>query len=392
MSIYLDNSATTPVRQEVIEAMLPYLKEHWGNASSIHAAGRTAKKAIDSAREQVASLLNCQPEEVHFSACGTVSNNLALLGRARFLEANGRGKHLITSQIEHPSVSGPAKYLESQGWRVTYLPVTREGFVEVDQLKAAISPDTSIISIIWANNEIGTVEPVQALSEIAADKEIFFHTDAVQVPGKLPIDLKSVKVSALSLSGHKFYAPKGIGILFLRKGENLMPIEFGGGQERGMLPGTEAVANIVAIGKAAQLAKEELAVNQSKLLALQTGLIERLASVPDLQITGSHDPKRRLPGHVSFVIPEVEGETIVLKCDLQGLCLSSGSACHQGVIEPSLVLKAIGLSHSQAMGSVRVSFGKFNTSEDGQVLSEKLSNILLSLRKGNKAAAGLSKS
>lgn len=392
MSIYLDNSATTPVRQEVIEAMLPYLKEHWGNASSIHAAGRTAKKAIDSAREQVARLLNCQPEEVHFSPCGTASNNLALLGRARFLEANGRGKHLITSQIEHPSVSGPAKHLESQGWKVTYLPVTREGFVQVDELKAAITPDTSMISIIWANNEIGTVEPVQAIGEIAAQKEIFFHTDAVQVPGKLPIDLQSVKAAALSLSGHKFYAPKGIGILFLRKGENLMPIEFGGGQERGMLPGTEAVANIVAIGKAAQLANEELAINQANLQALQTELVNHLAAISDLKITGSNDNKRRLPGHVSFVVPGVEGETIVLKCDLQGLCLSSGSACHQGVIEPSHVLKAIGLSHSQAMGSVRVSFGKFNTGEDAKILGEKLGDILASLRKGNQATAGLAKS
>lgn len=379
MPIYLDNSATTPVRPEVIEAMLPYLKEHWGNASSLHAAGEAAKKAVNLAREQVAQLINCQPEEVYFSACGTNGNNLSLIGRARFAEANGQGRHLITSQVEHPSVSGPAKYLESQGWKVTYLPVNQEGLVRLDELKAAIGPETSMISIIWANNEIGTVEPIEAIAEIAIGKEIFFHTDAVQVPGKLPIDLKAAPVSALSLSGHKFYAPKGVGVLFLRKGANLMPIEFGGGQERGLLPGTEAVANIVAIGKAAELAHTELAANQARLLELQTSCLDQLSAVPKLKITGPIDVRHRLPGHVSFVVPGVEGEAVVLRCDLHGICISSGSACHQGIIEPSQVLKAIGLSHNQAMGSVRISFGRYNSSDDCYLASKKLVGIIGSL-------------
>lgn len=387
MSIYLDNSATTAVRQEVIEAMLPYLGQHWGNASSIHAAGRTAKKAVDTAREQVASLLNCHPEEVHFSACGTNSNNLALIGRARFLEANGKGKHLVTSQIEHPSVFGPAKYLESLGWTVTYLPVNREGFIDLDQFRAALRPETSLISIIWANNEIGTVQPVQHLAESAQEREIYFHTDAVQIPGKLQIDLKTVPASALALSGHKFYAPKGVGVLFLRKGQNVMPIEFGGGQEKGLLPGTEAVANIVAIGKAAELARAELDTNQSKLRQLQNSLYQELSKLPGFKLTGSQDFTRRLPGHVSFVIPGLEGEAIVLRSDLQGLCLSSGSACHQGVIEPSHILKAIGLSQKEAIGSIRVSFGRFNSAEDCKLAGAKLAGIIAAMKREPQTAS-----
>ena len=428
MVSYLDNSATTQVRQEVIESMLPFFGEQWGNASSLHAVGRAAKKALDNARDQVAQLLNCNPEEILFSAGGTNSNNVALLGRARFLEANNCPRHLITCQIEHPSVLGPAKYLESCGWRVTYLPVDCQGFVDPEKLRSAITPETSMVSIIWASNEIGSVQPIQELANIAWEREIYFHTDAVQVAGKLPIDLAKVPVSALSLSGHKFYAPKGVGVLFIRSGTNIMPIAFGGGQEKGLFAGTEAIANIVGVGKAAQLAKAELSATQDKLIAMQQILMEKLLQSAHVKITGAIDLKRRLPGHVSFVIngaaasgskqqkdseqpaarslsseqriateqsaesgcsaerakyeraerlkSTVFKDSLVLRCDLQGMCVSSGSACHKGTIEPSNVLKAIGLSDDESRGSLRISFGKYNSIEESKITAEKLAFIM----------------
>lgn len=377
--IYLDNSATTRVRDEVVEEMLPYFSEHWGNPSSIHSLGRKAKEAVGQARERVAGLLNCDVDEIYFSSCGTLSNNVALLGRARFCEANGLGRHLITTKIEHPSVMGPCQFLESQGWTVTYLPVNREGFVSHTDVQKHIGPETSMISIMWANNEIGTVQDISALAHLAQEAGIFCHTDAVQAPSKLSIDLQRVPISALSLSGHKFNAPKGIGILFVRKLQNLMPIIFGGGQEIGLLPGTEGLANIVAIGKAAELAKSELDQNIKKLTQLSGIFKQHLSQVDGLIFTGSSLLTHRLPGHVSFVLPGVEGEAIVMRADLKGICISSGSACHQGIIEPSAVLKAIGLSNEQAMGSIRISAGTFNTVEECEQFATTLTKILIDL-------------
>jgi len=387
MTIYLDNSATTQVRDEVIEAMLPYLKEQWGNPSSIHHAGRKALEAIKTAREQVSKLLRCEPSEVYFSSCGTMSNNAAILGRARFAEANQLGCHLITSQIEHPSVLGPAQYLESQGWAVTYLAVDRRGLIKPQDLERALRPETSIVSIMWANNEIGTVQPIEELARIVSDKDIFFHTDAVQVAGKMPLDLSAIKVSALSLSGHKFYAPKGIGILFLRGGQNVMPIVFGGGQEMGILPGTEGVANIVAIGKAADLADSELSLNSEHLRRMQKIIFEELRSISDLKISGSPEAQERLPGHCSFYLPGTEGEALVMRADIKGICISSGSACHKGIIEASQVMRAIGLSNQEAMGSIRVSAGRFNSEEQCRQSASELANIL---RRAPKSARALS--
>jgi cysteine desulfurase len=377
--IYLDNSATTRVREEVIEEMLPYLSTYWGNPSSIHSLGIKSKEAIQQAREEVALLLNCPNDEIFFSSCGTASNNAALLGRARFGAANGHGRHLITTQIEHPSVMGPCQYLQSRGWDVTYLPVDREGFISLPELEAAIKPQTSMITVMWANNEIGTVQNIAEIAAIAAQREIFFHTDAVQVPGKLPLDMTAVPVSSLALSGHKFYAPKGIGILYLRKLQNIMPTIFGGGQEMGILPGTEGVANIVAIGKAAQLARVELESARVKLTQMAEIIFQSLSNCNDLAVTGPKSLERRLPGHASFNLPAVEGEAIVLRADMKGICISSGSACHQGIIEPSQVLKAIGLSNNQAMGSVRVSCGRFNTEEECRSAAQALANILENL-------------
>lgn len=386
--IYLDNSATTKVRQEVVEAMLPYLADHWGNPSSIHKLGRNSHMAVVTARKQVAKLLNCDPEEIYFAPCGTYANNVAVLGRARFVEANGMGKHLITSQIEHSAVLGPAKYLESQGWKVTVLPVDKEGFVKTADLKSAINKETSIISIMWANNEIGTIEPIEELAELAQDAGIYFHTDAIQVAGRMPIDLQTVPVSALSISGHKFYAPKGIGALFVRKGSNVMPLVFGGGQERGIFPGTEGLANIVAIGKAAALSLIEVEQNCSSLRLLSQLILDRLTKIEGLKLTGPSDPNKRLPGHISVVVPGVEGETLVMRSDFKGVCISSGSACHHGITEPSHVLKAIGLSAKEAMGSVRISAGRFNTKEECERAADLLMEVIQHCMKSATACAG----
>lgn len=379
--IYLDNSATTRVRPEVLAAMLPYLQESFGNPSSIHAPGRTAREALDLAREQVAALLNCQANEVYFSGCATMANNVALLGRARFVEANGLPRHLIVSNIEHPAVLGPAQYLESQGWRVTYLAVDKEGLIAPERLAAALADDTSMVSIMWANNEIGAVQPLAELSELVAahgrklGRDIFMHTDAVQVPGKLPIDLSAIPVSALSLSGHKFGAPKGIGILFLRRLVNVMPIIFGGGQEMGLFAGTEALPNIVAVGEAAALAKAEQEELYSRLRSYQARLFEKLLAIPSVSVTGPKDIEKRLPGHVSIAVSKAEGEALVLKSDLRGVCLSSGSACHRGIIEPSHVLKAIGLSEDNALGALRITFGADNTEADFEQAAATLFEI-----------------
>jgi len=385
MPIYLDNSATTPVRQEVVDAMIPCLRDNWGNPSSIHSFGRKAKDAINHARKQVAGLLNCDVEEVYFSPCGTLSNNVAMIGRARFAEANGMGRHLIATSIEHPSILGPAKHLEANGWNVTYLPVDAEGSVSPAELEAAITEETSIISIMWANNEIGTVQPIEQLAQIAAKRRIFFHTDAVQVPGKLPIDMDKVPASSLSLSGHKFYAPKGIGILYVRKLNNVMPVVYGGGQEMGLMPGTESVASIVAIGEAAELAHRHLISTQEQLFAMQKAIIDKVCTVDGVRLTGALDLHKRLPGHVSVAFPGVEGEALVMRADLRGVCVSSGSACHHGIFEPSQVLKAIGLSDREARGSMRISAGSFNTLEE----CNKAADILVEVFRALAASADL---
>ena len=380
-TIYLDNSATTPVRPEVIEAMMPFLLDKWGNPSSVHYYGRDARRFIDEARRAVATLLNCEEDEVYFTPCATYSNNVSILGRARFCEANGRGRHLITTHIEHPSCLGPAKHLESMGWEVTYLPVNREGVVDPAELKRQIKKETSIISMMWANNEVGSVQPVQECAKIARDADVFFHTDAVQVPGKIAIDLKTLQADTLSLSAHKFFGPKGIGALFVRRGSNLMPIAFGGGQEKGIFPGTESVANIVGIGKAALLAHAEQESTAQYLRKLQQILKDKLATVPGVKFTGPIDLENRLPGHMSIVITDVEGESVVLQSDLRGLCVSSASACHKGIVSPLHVVCVLGYGDTDALGSVRITAGKLNTEQDCIEAAEILAKIINSLRK-----------
>lgn len=378
-SIYLDNSATTPIRKEVREAMLPYLDEKWGNPSSVHYYGRQARQAVDESRQHLAALLGCEEDEIHFTPCATYSNNVALLGRARFVEANGRAKSLITTQIEHPSCLGPAKHLESRDWNVSFLPVDKEGVLVDESFKQSMQGRPSIVSVMWANNEVGSLQEINALACMAKEGGSFFHTDAVQAPGKLHINLKEVPVDTLALSGHKFYGPKGIGVLFVRRGVNLMPIAFGGGQEKGLFPGTESLPNIVGLGAAAKYALLEFEQNRDSLRRMQKILKEKLLGVGVVKVTGPSDLLRRLPGHFSFVVPGVEGESIVLQADLRGLCVSSASACHKGIVQPSHVVSALGYSESEAKGSVRISCGRFNSDEECERAAEILAKIIGSL-------------
>jgi len=399
-TIYLDNSATTRVRNEVLQAMEPFQTDCWGNASSRHGVGRKSRQAIDHARKQVASLIGATANEIFFTPCATYSNNVALLGHARYVEENGLGRHIITSGIEHSSVLGPVKYLQSRGWDVTTLNVDWQGFIDLDELLREIRPQTSMISIMWGNNEIGTLQPIEQIAAIAAEREIFFHTDAVQVAGKLPIDVLSTRVDTLSLSGHKFHAPKGIGVLYIRNGVQVLPLMFGGGQESGLFPGTENVANIVGLGKAAELADTELAAadlsavdavdlsedlqsddqrtshTRSRLTRIQELLIAKLSQHTNIRFTGARDLSRRVPGHISVTVDGAIGSDICDDAYEQGICISSVSACSSNGGHPSHVLKALGLSEKQALGSVRISAGWFNTEAECELAADILSGLV----------------
>ncbi len=375
-SIYLDNSATTKVREEVIAAMLPYLSEHCGNPSSIHGAGRRARQAVERARAQVAQLINAKPSEIYFSSGGTMSNNTAILGRADFVEQRNLGKHLITISIEHSSSLSPAKQLRQRGWEVTILGVNQDGIVDLKELTKSIRPDTSIISIMWANNEIGSLQPVEQIAEIARARNIHFHCDAVQAAGRIPIDVKKVQVDTLSLSGHKFYAPKGIGVLYVRDGVRVNPLLHGGGQERGLFPGTESVANIVGIGEAAYQISKELQVNASHLRDLQKLLAQRLTRYGSVRITGPRDLYNRLPGHLSIVITGARGAELVEEASTRDVFISSVSACSSGGGSPSHVLKAIGLDDDEALGALRISAGRFNTESDVRSAADTIAELI----------------
>lgn len=388
-SIYLDNSATTQVRPEVQEAMKPYLTDKWGNPSSVHFYGVDAHRALDEARRSVAFLMNCDEDEVYFTPCGTYSNNVALLGRARFVEANGKGKHLITTRIEHSSCMGPAKHLESMGWKVTYLPVDCNGVVNPAELKKAITDETSIVSIMWANNEVGSVQPLADLAAIAKESDLFFHTDAVQVPGKMPINVKELQVDSLSVSGHKFYAPKGIGALYIRRGSNVMPLIFGGGQERGLFPGTESVASAVGIGQAAKLAKLELETEIESMRKMGQILVDGLTKIEGVKLSGPQSFEHRIPGHVSVILPGLEGEAVVMQADLRGLSISSASACKKGITRPSHVVTALCFSDAEAIGSIRMSAGRFNTEDECKRAVELMEKIIQTLRKNSISPASL---
>ncbi|HEY9679766.1 MAG TPA: cysteine desulfurase family protein [Drouetiella sp.] len=387
MAVYLDNSATTRVRDEVIEAMQPYLCDKWGNPSSIHKMGRQARGAVETARQQIADLIHADPSEIYFTPCGTYSNNVTLLGRARYVEENNLGRHFITSCIEHSSGIGPAKHLASRGWKVTYLHVDKEGFVDLDELRETITPETSMISLMYANNEVGTVQPTTEIAAIAEKHGIYYHTDAVQAAGKMPIDVQKLPVQTMSLSGHKFHAPKGIGILYIRKGAPMLPIIFGGGQERGIFPGTENLGSIVAIGKAAEIAAQTFPETAEKLKKIQRMMIDRLTQVPEVKLTGAHDIEKRVPGHVSIIVQGTVGEQLVNDADFKGICISSVSACSSAGADPSHVLSCIGYPREEVTGSARITAGAFNTFEECEKAANTLADVFAKRAAKNKVAA-----
>ena len=375
--IYMDNAATTATRPEVLEKMLPYFTEHYGNPSSIHGVGRDARRAIENARRQVAEALGAQPREIYFTAGGSESDNWAIRCASKALAK--KGKHIITSQIEHHAVLHTCEYMEKQGYEVTYLPVDGEGRVSVEDVKKAIRPDTVLISIMAANNEIGTLQPIREIGQAAHEAGVLFHTDAVQAVGAIPIDVNEWNVDMLSLSGHKFHGPKGIGALYIRKGVKISNLIYGGAQERGLRAGTENLPGIVGLGAAIELAVKELPDYTQRMTHLRDKLIDGiLSSVPDVRLNGHRT--QRLPGNVNVSVRYVEGEALLMRLDLAGVEASSGSACTSGSLDPSHVLLAIGLPHEIAHGSLRLSLGTENTEADVAYVLEKLPGIVKDLR------------
>ena len=374
---YFDNAATTRVKEEVLEEMLPYLKEEFGNPSSMYTIGRGARRAVEEARTKVARLINCNPNEIYFTGCGSESDNTAIKGIAY---ANSyRGRHIITSKIEHPAVLHTCQVLERQGFDVTYLNVDSDGIVNLKNLRNSIRNDTILITIMFANNEIGTLEPISEIAKIAKMHNIIFHTDAVQACGNVPIDVKRMGIDLLSLSGHKLYAPKGIGALYVRNGIEFERLIDGGHQEKNKRAGTENVAGIVALGKACELAMVNLESHMNYLQNLRNHYIEQVEKrIPNAKLNGTLE--RRLPGNANFSFEGVDGEALLLNLDAKGICASSGSACSTGSMNPSHVLKAIGLSDMMAEGALRTTFGEENTMEDVDYLVECLEEIVEKLR------------
>lgn len=375
--IYLDNAATTPVRDEVLETMMPYFKKFYGNASSIYDIGKESKKAIEKAREQVAKALGAETEEIYFTAGGSESDNMALKGTAEALVE--KGNHIITTKIEHHAILHTCEYLEKRGYEVTYLPVDEFGKISLEDLKAAIKPTTILISIMFANNEIGTIQPIKEIGAIAREKGIYFHTDAVQAVGHVKINVKEMNIDMLSLSGHKLCAPKGVGALYIRRGLRVDPFIHGGAQEKQRRAGTENIAGIVGLGKAVELADKELHETIEKLTALRDKLIRGiLETIPYSKLNGH--PTDRLPGNCNISFEFIEGESMLLLLDHFGIAASSGSACTSGSLDPSHVLLAIGLPHEKAHGSLRLTLGHFNTEAEVDEVLEVLPKIVEKLR------------
>ncbi|MGH9837296.1 MAG: cysteine desulfurase NifS [Blastocatellia bacterium] len=386
--IYLDNSATTRVDDQVVAAMLPFFTETFGNASSTHQWGQRAKQAIEDARGQVAALLNAGSTEITFLSGGTESDNLAIKGIAEAHSPSGKeaGRHIITSQIEHPAVLAACAHLEKNGWRVTYLPVYREGIVRLEDLRTAVADDTVLITVMLANNELGTIQPLAEIGQLvkerraAGQKHLYLHTDAVQAAGKIPVDVKALGVDLLTLTAHKLYGPKGIGVLYVRRGVRLSSQMHGGHHERDRRAGTESVPLIVGIGKASELARVHLAERMAHVRALRDYLEEELFQrIPGIARNG--DPERRIPNVANLNFDHVEGEGLQISLDLKGIAVSTGSACASGSTEPSHVLVAIGLSQDTGHGSLRFSLGKDNTKEEIDHVLETLPAIVEKLRK-----------
>ena len=376
--VYVDNSATTQVSDSVFQAMLPWLKDNYGNPSSIYSIAHEAKFAIDKAREQVANALGADPMEIYFTSCGSESDNWAIKSAARLGAAKGK-KHIITTNFEHHAVLHTCQTLEKQGFEVTYLPVNEEGLVSAQQVADAIREDTILVTIMYANNEIGTIQPIAEIGKVCHEKGVWFHTDAVQAVGNVAIDVKEQKMDMLSLSGHKIHAPKGVGALYVRKGIALPNYLDGGGQERGKRAGTENVAFIVALGQAITDAVKDIPAKQKYVSNLRDQLAKGIVeAIPKVRINGSME--HRLCGNLNVSFEGIEGESILLMLDFNGICASSGSACTSGSLDPSHVLLAIGLPHEIAHGSLRLSLAETNTQEDVDYILEKLPQIIQRLR------------
>lgn len=374
--VYFDNNATTAVAPEVLDAMLPYLKEQYGNPSSVYSFAGKAEEAVVKARYQVASLLGATPEEILFTSCGTESDSTAIFSA---LNARPEKKHFITTRAEHPAVLAVGQHLEKKGYTVTFLGVDDKGRLNVEELANAITKDTALVSVMYANNETGNIYPIEQIGVICRERGVPFHVDAVQAVGKLPIDLKTLPVDYLALSGHKLHAPKGVGALYVRRGAPFRPFLRGGHQERGRRAGTEAVPNIVALGAACELAARHIGEENTKVKALRDNLQERLLnSVSESILNG--DPVNRLPNTMNISFKYIEGEAILLLLDQFGICASSGSACTSGSLEPSHVLRAMGVPFTYAHGSVRLSLSRYTTQEEVDLVAETLPKIITRLR------------
>lgn len=375
--IYLDNAATTKTAPEAVQAMLPYFTEYYGNASSIYGLGAESKKAITEVREVIAKSLNADPSEIYFTAGGSESDNWALIAVAESYE--GKGKHIITSKIEHHAVLHTCQYLEKKGYEVTYVDVDENGILKLEELEKAIRPDTILISVMFANNEIGTLQPVKEIGELAKENGILFHTDAVQAYGHVPIDVEECHIDMLSASGHKLNGPKGVGFLYIRKGVKIRSFVHGGAQERRRRAGTENVPGIVGLGAAAELAFSKLKVRMEKESGLRDYLIGRIENeIPYCRLNG--DRNRRLPNNVNFSFQFIEGESLLIMLDMKGICASSGSACTSGSLDPSHVLLAIGLPHEIAHGSLRLTLSEENTMEEMDFVVDSVKEIVNRLR------------
>ncbi|MDO8473535.1 MAG: cysteine desulfurase NifS [Dehalococcoidia bacterium] len=375
-SVYLDNAASTPVAPEVLEAMVPYFWELCGNPSSVHSPGQTAREAIEQARVELAQVLGCQPAEVYFTSGGTESDNQAIFGTAWTAKQPG---HIITSAIEHHAVLHSCQWLEKSGWRVTYLPVDGTGMVDPDDVQAAICPDTALVTIMHANNEVGTVQPIGAIRRMCRDADVRFHTDAVQSVGHIPTRVDELRVDLLSVSGHKFNAPKGVGALYVRRGAFIAPLLHGGGHERGRRSGTENVPGIVGLGRASELARDQMGAEALRLARLRDRLIDGIiGSVPDAFQTGHRES--RLPNNASMIFRGLDGELLLRALDAAGIAASSGSACTSGSLEPSHVLLAMGISPEDSLGSLRLSLGLYTSDADIDYVLEQLPKAVESAR------------
>lgn len=375
--IYLDNAATTKTAPEVVDAMLPYFSEYYGNASTIYSLGAESKKAMDHARQTIADSLGAKPEEIYFTAGGSESDNWALKATAEAYAS--KGKHIITTKIEHHAILHTCEYLEKRGFVITYLNVDRDGLISLDELKAAIRPDTILISVMFANNEIGTIEPIAEIGEIAKEHGVLFHTDAVQAYAQVPINVDEMHIDMLSASGHKLNGPKGIGFLYIRKGVKIRSFVHGGAQERSRRAGTENIPGIVGLGAAVERAMRIMDTKTRKEIELRDYLIGRLENeIPHCWLNGHRT--KRLPNNINFSFLFIEGESMLIMLDMKGICASSGSACTSGSLDPSHVLLAIGLKHEEAHGSLRLTLSEESTKEEMDIVAEEVKKIVQRLR------------